>query len=242
MKLNAFAKFFRKYFFAPPECIFCGNENCSAQSPVCDKCFNYYTTFVNESCADCGDKPIDCSCFTVKNCAAHFHLFNYGHPMMRKLIYRFKSRTNKDGARLFARLLVEMIDVKTASTLSFDCISFVPRSRSGKLRYGFDQGEELARQFAEILGVPCERLLVSAGKATEQKRLSRAFRGVAARTRFDINRKSIAKGKLPYKNVLLVDDILTTGSSMGECARLLKENGVKRVFAAFIARTPSVRR
>jgi len=241
MDFKAFGAFLYKYFMAPPECVFCGDENCSADMPVCKECYGLYSDFISEGCADCGDSKMDCQCFSVKNCTAHFYLFNYGHPLMRKMIYRFKCRTNKYGAELFARLLLDMINTKTADTIHFDCVSFVPRSKKGKRRYGFDQGRELAKQMASLLDVPCKDLLINTGEGGDQKRLARSFRGVAAKVRFDINRKELTEGKLGYRNVLLVDDILTTGASMGECARLLKEHGTKRVFAAFIAHTPAKR-
>lgn len=241
MDFKAFGAFLYKYFMAPPECVFCGDERCSADMPVCNKCFGLYSAFLTEGCADCGDAIINCSCFDVKNCTAHYYLFNYGHPLMRRMIYRFKARTNKDGAKLFAKLLLEKINTKTAGTLRFDCVSFVPRSKKGKRRYGFDQGRELAKQLARLLDVPCKTLLINTGEGDDQKRLARSFRGIAAKLRFGINRKELDQGKLTYRNVLLVDDILTTGASMSECAALLKKHGVKRVFAAFIAHTPANR-
>lgn len=230
--------FFERYFLAPPKCIFCGNEKCNAAAPLCAECFKKYVSFTLEGCADCGAMPIDCSCFSVKNCTQHYYLFNYGDPLIRRMIFKLKHKCDKYGFAFLAARLVDMIAVKTNNAISFDCVCFVPRDKKGRLRYGFDQAEALAKQAAKLLGIPCVKLLISKGSIGEQKRLKRSFRGIAARLRFDINRKKLDAGRLTYKNVLLVDDIVTTGASMGECARLLKAYGVKRVFGAFIAHTP----
>ncbi len=231
-------RFLDNYLLAPPKCLFCGGEDCSIHTPICTLCYDKYVKFLFEGCADCGEQPMNCRCFTVAHCTNLYRLFNYGHPDMRRFIARLKSRYSKHGFRFLAARLVERIEEKTGGTMRYDCVTFVPRNVKAKRRYGFDQAEGLAKAIARFLDVPCKKLLVSTGVSFEQKRISRAYRGIAAMLRFNINKKALTDGKLAYKTVLLVDDIVTTGSSMGECAKQLTAHGVKRVDGAFIAHTP----
>lgn len=228
-----------KYLLAPPKCAFCGDERCTAAVPICDVCYKHYLRHMLEGCADCGAMPLDCTCVTVKGCAQLYRLFNYQGDVMRRLIYRLKQIGNKESFGFFAARLVDMVLVKTAGMVPFDCVCFVPRAPFGKRRYGYDQGQELAKPIAKLLGLPCCEFILHTGVKVEQKRLARAFRGNAAKTRFKINQKALTNGKLPYKSVLLVDDIVTTGATMGQCAKLLKDHGAKYVCGAFIAHTPS---
>lgn len=238
MNINKLKTFLKKYLLAPPKCIFCDSENCTADFPLCPSCFPKYTALMTEGCADCGARPIDCSCFEVKNCAQIYRLFNYDDRVVRRFILCLKSKPYRMGLKFLATRLVDMIDEKTKGTVAFDCVCFVPRNRKGYLRYGFDQAESLAKEVSKLMGIPCVKLLINTGVAGEQKRLGRAFRGQAAKARFAINPKAVANSRLAYKNAILVDDVVTTGASMGECARIIKEHGVKRVFGVFLAHTP----
>lgn len=238
MDKNKFKSFFKKYLLAPPKCIFCESEECTADFPVCPLCFPKYVTFMTEGCADCGAKPIDCNCFEVKNCTQIYRLFNYDDRAVRRMILWLKYKRYRTGLKFLATRLIDMIDQKTMGAVTFDCVCFVPRNKKGYLRYGFDQGEALAKEIAKLMGIPCRRLLIDTGAAGEQKRLGRTFRGQAAKARFAIDPKAVTLGRLTYKNAILVDDVVTTGASMGECARIIKEHGVKRVFGVFLAHTP----
>jgi len=231
-------KLFDKYFCSPPRCIFCGDEKCTADFPVCKSCYENYKARSSEGCADCGAAPIDCNCVSVRHCAQYYRLFNYEHRSVCLMVIKLKRKINRFAFRFFASRLVAMIEAKTLGTLSFDCVTFVPRDIKGRRLHGFDQGEELAKCIGKLLGVPAVSFLLNNGQGGEQKRLSRNFRGIAAMARFEVNGKKLVGGKIPYKKVLLVDDIVTTGASMGECARILKDHGVKLVIGASVAHTP----
>lgn len=236
--MSRIRKLFDKYFCSPPRCIFCGDEECSAAFPVCGECYNNYKARFLEGCADCGSKNVDCRCISVNHCAQYYRLFNYDHPSVRKMLLKLKRKTNRHAFRFLAARLVDMIELKAQGALAFDCITFVPRDIRSRRIYGFDQGEMLAKCVGKLLGVPVASLLLNNGLGGEQKRLGRDFRGIAAHARFDINSKMLTNGKINYKKVLLVDDIVTTGASMGECAHLLKSHGARLIVGASIAHTP----
>ena len=231
-------KLLDKYFYAPPRCLFCSDEKCDAGTPFCPECYPKYTSLVLEGCADCGAMPIDCSCVSISGCAQYYRLFNYEDRAVRIMIYKLKRKLNRFAFRFLAARLADMIALKTNGTLSFDCVAFVPREKKSRLYYGFDHAEKLAKSMAALLGVPCVKLLLNTGKGGEQKRLNRGYRGIAAKLRFAINQKALVDGRIPYKKILLIDDVVTTGASMGECAGLLKAHGAGLVIGASVAYTP----
>lgn len=241
MDIKKASKFLRRYLLAPPKCMFCGSEDCTSSLPLCAGCFPKYAAAALEGCDICGAMPIDCRCFEVKNCAALYWLFNYRRPEIKELIIRMKRERLDYALRFLAARLVDQMLIKTNGAPPFDCVCFVPRSKRTELYYNHNHAEELAREVADLLHLPCARLLSHTGAAGEQKQLSRVFRGDAAKTRFKINEKALLNGKLTYRSPLLVDDVVTTGATAGECARLLKERGAKYVGLCFLAHTPPSR-
>lgn len=188
---------------------------------------------------DCGKRPRDCTCVTVPPCIRVYWLFSYKGDTARAIIYSLKQLRSLPDFAYFARRLYEQILHISGNGMSFDCVCYVPRNKEGIAWFGYDHSRLLALQLAELFSIPCMPLIEHTGVSGEQKRLSRAFRGVAAKTRFRANQAELYDGKYRYKRVLLVDDLVTTGNTMGECARILKNHGVKQIFGAFVAHTPS---
>jgi ComF family protein len=94
----------------------------------------------------------------------------------------------------------------------------VPRSTSGKMKYGFDQSELLAKRTARMCGVKYSKLIKRKGFSKEQKRLSAEQRQKNIAGKFRV-RKPCSK-TMP-DSIVIFDDVMTTGSSIKECARLL---------------------
>ena len=101
----------------------------------------------------------------------------------------------------------------------------VPRSEKSIVKYGFDHAEMLAKSLADKFGAKYEKLLVSDVK-TEQKKLHGESRKINAQ--FSV----IGDFDLSGKTVLIIDDIVTTGSSMGAAAMLIHGLGAKKIFGA----------
>lgn len=234
-KIKALAE---RYLLAPPKCIFCGDENCAAAFPVCGACFGKYVAAATEGCAVCGEKPLNCRCFAVKNCSALYWLFNYREKEIRVLVYEMKRAKDVYALRFLASRLADAVLTSACGTPPFDCVCFVPRNPTAKLYHNHDHAEELAKELARFLRLPCVPLLRHTGVRGEQKQLAREFRGDAAKTRFDINRSFLTNNRLYYRAPLLVDDVVTTGSTAADCAHILKEYGARLVGLAFIAHTP----
>jgi ComF family protein len=114
----------------------------------------------------------------------------------------------------------------------FDGVTYVPRSKSGIKRHGYDQSLAAAEAISKKFGVPLLHLLENKGDG-EQKLLSRNQRMKNIRSRFAL--KNIPSEK--YKKILLVDDISTTGATVGACAALLREEAASSVVKLVISKT-----
>lgn len=109
------------------------------------------------------------------------------------------------------------------------CIASVPATRKAKSARGFDHGRALANAVSEYLGLPCETLLF-AGRAKDQRDLDRQQRFRNACNRFS------PCGPCKGKDVLLVDDVYTTGATLCAATDALMEAGALRVRCATFAR------
>ena len=100
--------------------------------------------------------------------------------------------------------------------------------------HGGDQSKLIAAGVAEGLEIPLKPLLARREKrASDQKLLDAVERRKNVKNTF-----FPAKEAADYRRVLLVDDVTTTGSTIDECADILREAGVKQVVKAVLARTP----
>jgi ComF family protein len=111
----------------------------------------------------------------------------------------------------------------------FDVVSYVPMSRVDQRSRGFNQAQLLATGLAKRLGLPLMTLLIK-----EHRTLPQA--GLSARERHENLRGAFHLIRFGRGNVLLIDDIFTTGSTMEACARALKSGGYKEVFVLTVAR------
>lgn len=112
----------------------------------------------------------------------------------------------------------------------------VPLHSSKRRQRGFNQSEELARAALKKLGRPSiqlARLLVRERATVSQIGLTRPQRAENIRGAFRV----VHPSRLEEQSILLVDDVLTTGTTASECARVLRKAGAESVFVATVART-----
>lgn len=153
---------------------------------------------------------------------------------MKLLIYKLKY----DSDRLIADDLVVLLAkayeliLQSMPIGSVPCLMPVPLSRWRKLKRGFNQSEILAQKLSKIKKVPLVADLLKRHKHTKpQHDLIKAERVVNLQGAF-----SCAPGKLVPDNILIVDDIHTSGATLAEAARTLYLAGAKNVGAITVAR------
>ena len=108
----------------------------------------------------------------------------------------------------------------------------VPLHRDRLMERGFNQAEVIANEISKIYKIPVVNLLTRTKDTGHQTLRNRHERLQALNGAFQI---SNFKFQIPVA-VLLVDDVLTTGATLSECARVLKRDGVKKVYGLVLAR------
>lgn len=114
----------------------------------------------------------------------------------------------------------------------FDVITYVPLTNKKRRERGYNQSELLAKELSKIYNIKCEPLLVKKQDKKQQKELSRKQRRGNVRGSFDI------QGEIKGRRILLADDIITSGATVSECARLLLNAEAGKVAAVAALKTP----
>lgn len=129
--------------------------------------------------------------------------------------------------KIYERLLETDILDKT------DAVTYVPMANKDLYKRGYNQTKVIAKEVAGLSGIPCAGLLKKVKETFEQKKLGAEDRRKNVVGAFNAcnNRKLIGK------NILVIDDVSTTGSTLSEAARALKAGGAEKVFAAVFAKT-----
>ena len=151
-------------------------------------------------------------------------------PLLREWIHRYKF-DRQTGLHLPLGRLLAAEYHRTMAGLDFECVTWVPL-HPGRLRErGFDQARLLAKTVAGAAGRPLRRLLKRTRATAAQSSLPLTGRNANVRGAFAPTRACAGLG-----GALIVDDIFTTGATLGECARALLAGGVERVYVLTLAR------
>lgn len=218
-------------FFFPRACALCGGSLIGIseiQSGLCENCRAEITVDRGERCNSCG-KPLisekDC-CLSCRNGAKKTYdrlwvLFPYTGKF-RKLLTAYKFRKNLFLADFFAEKVSQII---ADNPVLKDAV-FVPvPPRPGKIKEtGWDQIDYLVKRLEKNNN---ERIKIcrclKRRKSKVQKRLSRTERMENLKGRIYLH------GKAP-QTVLVIDDVITTGSTLEVCSAALKESGAEKVY------------
>ncbi len=146
---------------------------------------------------------------------------------------RFKFHSKPGGLQGFAFLTVKAARERFEGK-DFDAVTCVPMTRLAVLKRGYNQSEELARACAKLMALPFEPVLEKYRSNAPQRTLNRSQRAKNVRGVFRIGKSHSVTGK----RYLLIDDVITTGSTLGECARVLKTGGCSEVCCAVLCTTP----
>lgn len=153
----------------------------------------------------------------------------YYEDQVRESLLRFKFSGKRHYARAYGRLLAMTVHRELPEA---DLITWVPVSRIRKHFRGYDQSYLLAREAARELGIPTAPLL-------QKRRHTPAQSGITdpelRRENVRGNYRAIHAEQLRGKRIILMDDILTTGATACECARILRSAGAEAVFLAVMA-------
>ena len=154
----------------------------------------------------------------------------YYEGWVRKSILRYKFYGARSYAPGYGRMLA--MKLQEVHPDSFDLLTWVPISSLRKLRRGYDQVELIANVVGQELDLPCVGLLKKTRNNPPQSRIT----GDAQRRANVLGIYCVTQPELiAGKRILLLDDILTTGSTLSECARVLLTAGAKEVHCGAVA-------
>ena len=199
----------------PSKCVLCGKLLDGNETNLCGSCRRALRPFTGKAA-----KPALTSSVTVA--------YAYEDPLRQSLLrYKFQGRSYYAGA--YGAMLGMQI---LREHLEFDVITWVPVSRKRRRKRGYDQAELLAKATARELGRRAEPLLEKFRDIPPQSGIQDAARRKANVLGVYRMRPGAA---VQGKRVLLIDDILTTGATLGEAARVLMQAGAGEVQVAVLA-------
>ena len=215
----------------PTRCLLCGARG-SGDRDLCDGCAADLPR--NRVCCSRCALPLKLAAALCGEClkreppfASTFAPFEYAHPL-DLLLVRLKFARNLAAGRVLAQLALDAFAESNVAVPQ--AIVPVPLHRERLRERGYNQALEVARPLARTLDIPLRELLARSRATSPQSDLDararrRNLRGAFAPVTTD----------LPA-HVALVDDVMTTGTTVRECARTLRRAGVQRVDVWVIAR------
>lgn len=156
----------------------------------------------------------------------------YYEDAVREAMLRYKFEGVSSMARDFAPLIARCVSEELAG--EFDVVTWVPVSEKRLRSRGYDQAYLLAHETARLWDAKPVRLLKKCADNPAQSSLSDAS---ARRANVLGMYDAVDGADIAGARILLIDDILTTGSTLGECVRVLRDAGAASVVCAVLAMT-----
>jgi ComF family protein len=207
-------------YIAPHLCIFCATEgsllchDCQEKVPQKGKCLRCGCQSDRSICIRCVPGPLE-------RCAA---VTSY-QGQAKELVHQLKYERARAAAVPMAHLIAEVVGSRPDSTV----ITFIPTANRRVRQRGYDHAARIAKEVAKVCGLPYRPLL---GRSGHQRQVgaTRALRQTQLQDAFYLrSRKAMPEA------VILIDDVITTGSSLASAANVLHQAGITHVEAAVFA-------
>jgi competence protein ComFC len=220
-------------FLLPQRCLLCNQE--ISRGMICHNCLDYIPVSKPPFCVRCGrpvKKNSTCNYCKEKKYFDHGRAFMLFVPPADKIIHHFKYEKKTALAKLLGRAMANLIrtdhDMKKA-----DLIVPVPLFWWKDLRRGYNQAALLCDVISSECKIMKAKILKRVRNTKSQTKLSEDDRRQNMFNAFRVDNNGI-EGKC----VILVDDVMTTGVTVNECAKVLKAAGAAKVYSCVAAITP----
>jgi competence protein ComFC len=206
-------------------CDACDDKVIRIVAPFCAKCSEPFSGAISGTfeCANCGHRTL-----YFETAVSAYR----GRGIVRRIILDFKYGKQMHLRNLIAGWLRDALNDERLRCRHFDVIVPVPLHRARERERGFNQAALLADSIGAELSIQSRPVLERIRYTTTQTAFDRAERMENLRDAFRLRKRADVRGL----RVLLIDDVLTTGSTLSECARVLKAAGASSVCAATAAR------
>lgn len=225
----------------PATCVVCAQPATFASPNLCDPCRDTLTGDTDITCPRCAGTVgayLDLSAGCI-HCREENYPFErvlrlgYYEGLLRTLILRLKHSAGEILAEQLGSLLAQPLE-RTWRPGEIDVVIPVPLHWSRRLRRGYNQSQAIASGLAACLRLPCKPAWLRRCRATaHQTGLSGAARRENVKQAFRVPWWAAVRGRV----ILLVDDVLTTGTTAAEASRALHAAGATRVLVAVLARS-----
>ncbi len=218
-------------------CIACGKEIPDGSNfQICKECLLGIEFIGGNICSKCGEKLIEGSllCDYCKDFNYHFDKnisCCYYDDAAAKIIKDFKFK----GKKFYAEYIAKVMMSKAETFDNIDYITFVPITKKRLKERGYNQAELLANIISEKINVPVKNLLEKVTDGKHQVKLNQEERLKNLVDSFKVNDDE--KINIKGKNILIIDDVFTTGTTLSECAKALKSAKLKKIVTLTFAKT-----
>lgn len=203
----------------PPKCVFCGKVLDTGETGLCRRCQKELPWLTG------GEAELTGEFFSL--CAAPLRY----QDQVRDSIRRYKFKGRRGYCKVYGHLVAQCVHDHLAGR--YDLITWVPLSPRRKKERGYDQSFLLASAAALELGeVAVETLRKELDNQPQSGLTGDAQRRANVLGAYTPVDKALVEGK----RVLVIDDVVTTGSTLSECARVLRTMGAADVVCAALAR------
>ena len=212
---------FARLFF-PHRCAGCGTDTLNKESPLCLRCLHQLPVTNFHLYAD---NPVEKQFTgTLRLVSATSYCYFSRHTLVQHLLHAFKYRGNAATGLLLGRLMGKTLQ-ESGRFDGIDALVPLPLHPAKERKRGYNQAEILCRGMAQVLELPVITGAVIRRKdAASQTHKTRVERWQSMEEQFQLAQPAIVAGR----HLLLVDDVITTGSTLHACARaLLKAPGVR---------------
>lgn len=206
--------------FYPNKCPGCGVINTENDGYLCDFCDKHIERIdQGKRCVYCGLEKPNCDCnkfiYYFDSCVSAFK----NNGIAQQAFYSFKFSRKICYAPFFAGEMATAVE-KAYKNIKFDMIVPVPTSIKSVSKYGFSPVKELSFELSDILDVPVNLKVLKCKQSKKPQHSGTLLQRVE-----NVRGEFYSDCHLNGKKILLVDDIKTTGSTLSECARVIKFAG-----------------
>lgn len=212
----------------PPVCLHCHTEIDSQDMWLCGSCFDKLSFIPEQHCPKCGYPTEDSEC---NNCAENHYVFTQAKSVFlfdgpaKTLVHALKYDGFTHVADWFANQMYKTV-LSEMPMPDLNYVTAIPLHRVKKRERGFNQSEEIARAMATKLKVPySDSLLKRKSNTMSQTLLNSVSRRKNLRDAFMPGRV-VPSGK----NILIIDDVFTTGTTVNEAGKVLMSQGAGSVY------------
>lgn len=214
--------------FLPRICVNCGDKISNNHFTICNSCLNSLQLASEERLGkEFNRKFLNEKLIEDFHSAFIFHDDTAIQKVIHKLKYQKEYSIGKELGLITANILENKLN-----TWNADLIMAIPLHKLRKAERGFNQAEIIAKAISNYSKIKFEPKALRRKRFTQtQTKLNLKERKTNIEDAFKVKRKN----KILDKNIILVDDVITTGATISECAKVLKANGANDIYALSVA-------